>query len=60
MSNETLYKELFSLFQEAQDMQREVFELAFRKGWYQLEKAEDTKITQAYNKMEGKLQELPE
>jgi len=58
MSNETLYQRLFNLFKEAQDMQREVYELAFRKGWYTLEKAESSKIMQTYNQMESKLQEF--
>ncbi len=58
MSNEELYQQLFSLFQEAQDMQRKTFELAFRKGWYTLEKAEEAKITKAINKMEGQLNEV--
>ncbi len=60
MSNETLYQQLFPLFQEAQDMQRETFELAFKKGWYTLEKAEATKITKAINQMEGQLNEVVE
>ena len=35
-SNETLYNEYLNMFKEYSKMQREVFELMFRKGWYAL------------------------
>ncbi len=43
-SNETLYEEYKNMFLEYSSLQREVYELMFRKGWYVLEKAEDEKI----------------
>ncbi len=43
-SNEHLYESYKSMFLNIAQMQREVFELSFQKGWYKLEKAESTKI----------------
>jgi len=48
-SNETLFGKYEEMFNEIKSLQREVYELLFRKGWYTLEKAEATKITQKYN-----------
>lgn len=57
-SNETLYNELYELFIQIKNAQRDLFELAFRKGWYTLEKAEQTKISEEYNKLSQSLNEL--
>lgn len=57
-SNEKLYEELFDIFKDIKEKQRELFEYMFKQGWYTLEKAEDTKITQTYNQLEQKYQEL--
>lgn len=57
-SNETLYEELFPMFEDIKDKQRELFELAFKKGWYSLEQAEEQKITAAYNKHLNCMNEL--
>lgn len=43
-SNEKLHRVYFDMFSNFDDLQRAVFELMFRKGWYTLEKAEDIKI----------------
>lgn len=45
-SNEELYHQYETMFTEIMNLQREVFELMFRKGWYKLEKAESMKIDQ--------------
>ena len=34
--------------QKIVDLQREVYELMFRKGWYCLEKVDDSKINEKY------------
>ncbi len=47
-SNEALYEEYLRMFNEYSSLQREVFELMFRKGWYVLEKAENNKIDSKY------------
>ena len=57
-SNETLYQKIYPIFEEEKQMQRYLYELMFRKGWYILEKAETQKITQKVNQTEQKLQEL--
>ena len=43
-SNENLYNNYKEMFDRYIKMQREVYELMFRNGWYSLEKAEIQKI----------------
>ncbi len=57
-SNETLYNELYEMFLQIRNAQRNLYELAFRKGWYSLEKAEQTKISEEYNSLTQSLNEL--
>lgn len=57
-SNEKLYEELFDIFKDIKQSQRSLYECMFKNGWYTLEKAEEQKITQTYNKLEQKYQEL--
>ena len=47
-SNENLYNMYKTMFDKYIELQREVFELAFRKGWYVLETAEANKISNKY------------
>lgn len=58
MSNRQLYKEVFKIYNETKAKAREAYELAFSNGWYTLEKAEATKIDEAYNKMNKSKKEL--
>ena len=57
-SNETLYEELFPMFECIKDKQRDLYELSFKKGWYSLEEAEEQKVTAAYNKHMNCMNEL--
>ena len=57
-SNEKLYEGLFDIFKDIKQSQRNLYECMFKNGWYSLEKAEEQKITQTYNKLEQKYQEL--
>lgn len=57
-SNEALYERLFDSFETIKDLQRDLFEIAFRYGWYSLEEAEDNKITEEYQKLNQKIQSL--
>lgn len=57
-SNETLYNELYEMFLQIKNSQRDLYELAFRKGWYSLEKADQTKINEEYNTLTQSLNEL--
>ena len=47
-SNENLYNTYKNMFDKYASLQREVFELAFRKGWYVLETAEANKVSNKY------------
>lgn len=57
-SNEVIYNKFHSMFMEFSAMQREVYELMFRKGWYCLEKAEAQKISQKAQTLNQELQSL--
>ena len=47
--NENLYKKYKEMFNNISDLQRKVFEVMFRLGFYKLEKQEKTKIDKKYN-----------
>lgn len=48
-SNESLFSRYDVMFNNIKSLQREVFELALKKGWYTLEKVESNKIKEKYN-----------
>ncbi len=56
-SNTDLYNDYYDMFDDVSNMQREIYNLMFKKGWYCLEMAEENKITQKLNTLE---QELPQ
>lgn len=58
VSNETLYNEYKATFDEYSSLQREVYELMFRKGWYTLEKAEQQKLDNKYQTLNQELIDL--
>lgn len=47
-SNEELYNEYKSMFDEYSKLQREVYELMFRKGWYTIEVLDNQKLNKKY------------
>lgn len=57
-SNEQLYQEYKDMFLEYSKLQRDVYELMFRKGWYVLEKAEDNKVNQKYQTLNQEFADL--
>lgn len=57
-SNEELFKEIYNMFQNIKQAQRDIFELAFKKGWYSLEKAETNKINEEYNTLSQTFTEI--
>ncbi len=57
-SNECLYRKYKEMFDVYANMQREVFEAMFERGWYKLEKAEDNKINEKYNMLSQELNKL--
>ena len=58
VSNETLYSEYKTMFDEYSSLQREVYELMFRKGWYTLEKVEQQKLDNKYQTLNQELMDL--
>ena len=57
-SNENLFSKYENMFNDIKNLQRDVYELAFRKGWYTLEKAENTKIYEKYNTLNQEFTDL--
>ena len=57
-SNETLFNEYKNMFDDYSGLQRDVYELMFRKGWYALEKAELQKIGEKYQTLNQELTDL--
>lgn len=59
---ETSCENLYNVYKETYDkylkMQRDVYELAFRKGWYTLEKAESNKISDKYLTLNNEYNDL--
>lgn len=57
-SNETLFNEIYEMFKQIKEAQRNLFELSFRKGFYTLGKAETNKINEEYNTLLNKFNEI--
>ena len=57
-SNESLHKSFHSVFEELMKLQREVYELMFRKGWYSIEKAETQKISDKFQILSQEYKDL--
>ena len=57
-SNEKLYSQYKQVFLTLTDLQREVYELMFRKGWYSLEKAVTQKVGQKLQMLSQEYQDL--
>ena len=58
VSNENLYNQYKEMFDEYATLQREVFEVMFRKGWYSLEAAENNKINTKYQTLKQEYMDL--
>ena len=57
-SNENLYSSYKEMFDNYASLQRDVFELMFRKGWYCLEKAEVQKINNKSQTLNQEISDL--
>lgn len=57
-SHENLYEKIFEMFTDIADLQRETYELWFRKGWFVVEAETQDKITKKYNKLEQEFIDL--
>ncbi len=58
MSNDKLYDKIFDFFSSSKDNGRKLYNLMFKYGWYKLEKADESKITENENSMTKKFNEL--
>lgn len=58
LSNDLLYTEMFKVYKDTQECQRLIFNLLFKKGWYELENADQNKMQQKYNEYNKKLQDI--
>lgn len=59
-SNEILFKKIDNIFTRYKDLQRKVFESMFRKGLYELEAIEETKINNKLKTLNQDLESLDE
>lgn len=57
-SCEELYEEYKEMFNTYSSLQREVYELMFRKGWYVLEQADANKISSKYQTLNQEFMNL--
>jgi spore coat protein CotF len=58
-SHDTLYQDLLSIYNDTQNMQRELYNMMFKKGWYALEAAEASKIQQTYQQFTNYMNQFP-
>lgn len=57
-SNDYLTEEFTKLFNNSKQAQRDIFNFSSSKGWYNLEAAEQGKISEEYQKLNQKLSSL--
>ncbi len=57
-SCESLYNTYKEVFLNISTLQREVYELMFRKGWYVIEASDSNKINNKYNTLNQEYQDL--
>lgn len=57
-SNDSLYNEFKNSFEKIILLQRKVYEVMFRKGWYIVEKSDSNKINTKLNTLTSEYQDL--
>lgn len=57
-SNENLYQQYKSMFENYTSLQREAYELLFKNGWYVIEKAEQQKVANKYQTLNQEFTDL--
>lgn len=57
-SNRDLFNEIYTIFEDVKIAQRDLYNMAFKKGWYSLEKAEIQKINSKEQELTQKLNQL--
>ncbi|WP_079710902.1 spore coat protein [Paraliobacillus ryukyuensis] len=58
-SNQTFYQDLSAIFNETQNMQRTLYNLMFKNGWYSIDKADQNQIQQTRQQFSGYTNQLP-
>ena len=58
MSNKVLFKKVFKILKETNGVTRELYDLAFRKGWYSLETSSEYSIKKEYDSALKMLKQL--
>ena len=56
--NEILYSKYKTMFDEYSSLQREIYEIMFRFGWYELEKSDNNKINEKYTMLNQEFTKL--
>jgi len=57
-SNDNLNNEFIKLFNDSNKAQRDIYNYALSKGWYQIEAAEQNKISQEQQKLSQKMSSM--
>ena len=57
-SNYYIYEHFFDIYDNVREAQRNTYNLLFRNGWYSLEKEDTNKVSQKFNELNLKLNEL--
>lgn len=57
-SNQDLFKEIYTMFEDVKMAQREAYNMAFKNGWYSLEKAQPQKISKKVTELSSKMTQL--
>ncbi len=57
-SNEFLHDNYLNMFDEIDDLQRRIFNAMFRRGWYVLEKADDSCVSEKLDMLEKEQRDL--
>lgn len=57
-SNDWLYDQHKSVFTKISKLQRDLYNLMFKKGWYQLEAVDSKKLDEKYNMLDSDYKDL--
>ncbi|WKB35159.1 spore coat protein [Terrilactibacillus sp. S3-3] len=57
MSHQSLYQEMLSIFTDTSNQQRELFNLMFKKGWYNFDAEDGQKLQQTHQQFSQYQQE---
>ncbi|WP_019243833.1 MULTISPECIES: spore coat protein [Bacillus] len=58
-SHKGLYNDIFTAFTESSHLQRDIYDLMFKKGWYGIQQADAQGISQSYQQFNGYKSQFP-